>query len=110
MNADRFIDIAPRRWIVTCGSDLSVSSPRLNVSKFATRTPSAHPSPIRSCVTRRTVPLVYASGVDERTGLPVVGMVGAGQLARMTHQAAIPLGQSLRVLADTADDGAALVI
>jgi len=47
--------------------------------------------------------------VDERTGLPVVGMVGAGQLARMTHQAAIALGQSVRMLADTADDGAALV-
>ncbi len=47
--------------------------------------------------------------MDERTGLPVVGMVGAGQLARMTHQAAVPLGQSLRVLADAADDGAALV-
>src|SRR3954469_15309135 len=48
-------------------------------------------------------------GVDARTGLPVVGMVGAGQLARMTAQAAIPLGQSLRVLAETSDDGAALV-
>jgi 5-(carboxyamino)imidazole ribonucleotide synthase len=36
-------------------------------------------------------------------------MVGAGQLARMTHQAAIALGQSLRILADTPDDGAALV-
>ncbi|MFN2519337.1 MAG: 5-(carboxyamino)imidazole ribonucleotide synthase [Jatrophihabitantaceae bacterium] len=47
--------------------------------------------------------------MDERTGLPVVGMVGAGQLARMTHQAAIPLGQSLRILADSAHDGAALV-
>jgi len=47
--------------------------------------------------------------VDPRTGLPVVGMVGAGQLARMTHQAAIALGQSLRVLAESADDGAALV-
>jgi 5-(carboxyamino)imidazole ribonucleotide synthase len=47
--------------------------------------------------------------MDERTGLPVVGMVGAGQLARMTHQAAIALGQSLRILADTIDDGAALV-
>jgi 5-(carboxyamino)imidazole ribonucleotide synthase len=47
--------------------------------------------------------------VDARTGLPVVGMIGAGQLARMTHQAAIPLGQSLRILADSADDGAALV-
>jgi len=47
--------------------------------------------------------------VDERTGLPVVGMVGAGQLARMTHQAAIALGQSLRILADSPLDGAALV-
>src|SRR6266550_7526436 len=44
-----------------------------------------------------------------RTGLPVVGMVGAGQLARMTHQAAIALGQSLRLLAAAADDAAALV-
>ena len=43
------------------------------------------------------------------TSLPVVGMVGAGQLARMTHQAAISLGQSLRVLAAAADDAAALV-
>jgi 5-(carboxyamino)imidazole ribonucleotide synthase len=47
--------------------------------------------------------------VDARTGLPVVGMVGAGQLARMTHQAAIALGQSLRILADSPDDGAAQV-
>src|SRR3954470_12289920 len=36
-------------------------------------------------------------------------MVGAGQLARMTHQAAIALGQSLRVLAAKPDDPAALV-
>jgi 5-(carboxyamino)imidazole ribonucleotide synthase len=47
--------------------------------------------------------------MDGRTGLPVVGMVGGGQLARMTHQAAISLGQSLRVLAANPDDGAALV-
>ncbi|MEH1123457.1 5-(carboxyamino)imidazole ribonucleotide synthase [Micromonospora sp. CPCC 206061] len=47
--------------------------------------------------------------MDTRTGLPVVGMVGAGQLARMTHQAAIALGQSLRLLAAAPDDGAALV-
>jgi len=50
-----------------------------------------------------------SSTVDSRTGLPVVGMVGAGQLARMTHQAGIALGQSLRLLADSVDDGAALV-
>jgi 5-(carboxyamino)imidazole ribonucleotide synthase len=36
-------------------------------------------------------------------------MVGAGQLARMTHQAAIPLGQSLKVLANSAEEPAALV-
>lgn len=47
--------------------------------------------------------------MDTRTGLPVVGMVGGGQLARMTHQAAISLGQSLRVLAESPDDSAALV-
>ncbi len=47
--------------------------------------------------------------MDTRTGLPVVGMVGGGQLARMTHQAAIALGQSLRVLAATPDDPAAQV-
>ncbi|WP_018682376.1 5-(carboxyamino)imidazole ribonucleotide synthase [Actinokineospora enzanensis] len=47
--------------------------------------------------------------MDERTGFPVVGMVGGGQLARMTHQAAVALGQSLRVLAVTADEPAPLV-
>jgi len=40
---------------------------------------------------------------------PVVGMVGAGQLARMTHQAAIGLGVPLRVMAAAPDDGAARV-
>lgn len=47
--------------------------------------------------------------MDSRTRLPVVGMIGGGQLARMTHQAAIPLGQSLRVLAVSENDPAALV-
>ncbi len=36
-------------------------------------------------------------------------MVGGGQLSRMTHQAAISLGQSLRVFAESPDDSAALV-
>ena len=40
---------------------------------------------------------------------PVVAMVGGGQLARMTHQAAISLGQTLRVLVATPDDPAAQV-
>ena len=40
---------------------------------------------------------------------PIVGIVGAGQLARMAQQAAIPLGIDLRVLADRPDDSAAQV-
>jgi 5-(carboxyamino)imidazole ribonucleotide synthase len=41
--------------------------------------------------------------------MPVVTMIGGGQLARMTHQAAIALGQRLRVLAASADEPAAQV-
>src|SRR5882757_9963511 len=43
------------------------------------------------------------------TRSPLVAMVGGGQLARMTHQAAIALGQRLRVLATSADEPAAQV-
>ena len=43
------------------------------------------------------------------TQTPVVAMIGGGQLARMTHQAAIALGQTLRVLAVSADEPAAQV-
>jgi 5-(carboxyamino)imidazole ribonucleotide synthase len=50
-----------------------------------------------------------ATPVDPRTGLPVVAMVGGGQLSRMTHQAAIALGQTLRVLATDPAESAALV-
>jgi 5-(carboxyamino)imidazole ribonucleotide synthase len=50
-----------------------------------------------------------AAARDPETGLPVVAMVGGGQLARMTHQAAIALGQSLRVLAGDRADSAARV-
>src|SRR5688500_8947221 len=49
------------------------------------------------------------SPLDRRTGLPVVAMVGGGQLSRMTHQAAVALGQSLRVLAADPAESAALV-
>lgn len=41
---------------------------------------------------------------------PVVGVVGAGQLARMMQQAAIPLGVPLRLLAEAPDAAAAQVI
>jgi 5-(carboxyamino)imidazole ribonucleotide synthase len=41
--------------------------------------------------------------------MPTVTMLGGGQLARMTHQAAIALGQRLRVLAESPDDPAAQV-
>ena len=42
--------------------------------------------------------------------MPVVGMAGGGQLARMTQQAAIALGVPLRVLAGAPDDSAAKVV
>ena len=41
--------------------------------------------------------------------MPVVGMVGGGQLAQMTAQAAIGLGVTFRVLAEAPSDSAALV-
>ncbi|HVN12671.1 MAG TPA: 5-(carboxyamino)imidazole ribonucleotide synthase [Kineosporiaceae bacterium] len=43
-------------------------------------------------------------------GFPVVGMVGGGQLARMTQPAAIALGVRLRVLAESKDASAAQVV
>jgi 5-(carboxyamino)imidazole ribonucleotide synthase len=43
-------------------------------------------------------------------GFPVVGMVGGGQLARMTQGAAIELGVRLRVLAESSADSAAQVV
>ena len=41
--------------------------------------------------------------------MPIVGMIGGGQLARMTAQAAIGLGATFRVLAETPAESAALV-
>src|SRR4051812_28262963 len=48
--------------------------------------------------------------MTEPTRRPIVGMVGAGQLARMTAPAAVALDVRFRVLADAADDSAALVV
>ena len=50
-----------------------------------------------------------AAGQNQARRPPVVGMVGGGQLARMTAQAAVALGIEFRVLADTPDDSAAQV-
>ncbi len=43
------------------------------------------------------------------TGMPVVGMVGGGQLARMTAAAAAGLGVTFRVLSESESESAALV-
>ena len=43
------------------------------------------------------------------TGMPAVGMVGGGQLARMTAAAAVGLGATFRVLAQAPTESAALV-
>jgi 5-(carboxyamino)imidazole ribonucleotide synthase len=54
------------------------------------------------------------SGLDDRypgwVTFPVVGMVGGGQLARMTHEAGIPLGVRFKLLCDTPQDSAAQVV
>src|SRR5580693_8367422 len=57
----------------------------------------------------RPVPDRPAPRRSATPGTPVVGMVGAGQLARMTAQAAIGLGIGFSVLADSSDDSAAQV-
>jgi phosphoribosylaminoimidazole carboxylase PurK protein len=44
--------------------------------------------------------------VGERSGRPVVGIVGAGQLARMTIEAASALGINVILLAESAEDAA----
>jgi 5-(carboxyamino)imidazole ribonucleotide synthase len=49
------------------------------------------------------------TGVTRQRPAPVVGMVGGGQLARMTGQAAVSLGIGFRVLAAEASDSAAQV-
>jgi 5-(carboxyamino)imidazole ribonucleotide synthase len=58
-------------------------------------------------------PWCYVPGSSRRvrcvTDYPTVGMVGGGQLARMTCQAAIGLGVGFRVLAGSAADSAAQV-
>jgi 5-(carboxyamino)imidazole ribonucleotide synthase len=53
--------------------------------------------------------MVDVSNPCETRSGPIVAMVGGGQLARMTHQAAIALGQTLRVLAVDPGDPAAQV-
>ncbi|MFE3195626.1 5-(carboxyamino)imidazole ribonucleotide synthase [Nocardia sp. NPDC059240] len=55
-----------------------------------------------------TLSSVSARSFDS-AAMPTVTMIGGGQLARMTHQAAIALGQRLRVLAEHPDDPAAQV-
>ncbi|MRH88870.1 5-(carboxyamino)imidazole ribonucleotide synthase [Nocardia sp. SYP-A9097] len=55
-----------------------------------------------------TLTNVSARSFDS-SAMPTVTMIGGGQLARMTHQAAIALGQRLRVLAERPDDPAAQV-
>ena len=53
-----------------------------------------------------TLDVSVTGPVDPRTGLPVVAMVGGGQLARMTHQAGIGLGVEFSVLAASPTDSA----
>src|SRR5918996_5851740 len=47
-----------------------------------------------------SLPAVKFDGKALPAGTPVVGMVGGGQLARMTQETAVALGIQLRVLAE----------
>ena len=51
-----------------------------------------------------------AAPVRHPGGFPLVGVVGAGQLARMMQAPAIALSLGLRVLSERVDDSAALVV
>ncbi|MFI8504250.1 5-(carboxyamino)imidazole ribonucleotide synthase [Streptomyces sp. NPDC085524] len=51
-----------------------------------------------------------SAGYPGEVTFPVVGMVGGGQLARMTHEAGIPLGIRFKLLSDTPQDSAAQVV
>jgi 5-(carboxyamino)imidazole ribonucleotide synthase len=80
-------------------------------------TPNGPPACARHPPGRRSVRVrcvtdsadVGARGRSLLPGAPVVGMVGAGQLARMTCPAAIELGIGLRILAAAPDESAAQV-
>ena len=56
-------------------------------------------------------PISPAGPIERKsvTGMPAVGMVGGGQLARMTAAAAVGLGATFRVLAESPTESAALV-
>ena len=69
-------------------------------------------SPVSPAGSEENVRLAVAAGPIARksvTGMPVVGMVGGGQLARMTAAAAVGLGATFRVLAESPTESAALV-
>ncbi|MEV3990225.1 5-(carboxyamino)imidazole ribonucleotide synthase [Streptomyces sp. NPDC049837] len=53
---------------------------------------------------------VAGAGYPKRVTFPVVGMVGGGQLARMTHEAGIPLGIKFKLLSETPQESAAQVV
>ncbi|AXI77846.1 5-(carboxyamino)imidazole ribonucleotide synthase [Peterkaempfera bronchialis] len=55
-------------------------------------------------------PPAHRRGYPGGVTFPVVGMIGGGQLARMAHQAGIPLGLRFKLLADTPQDSASQVV
>ncbi|OEV05226.1 phosphoribosylaminoimidazole carboxylase [Streptomyces nanshensis] len=69
---------------------------------------TAAPAALRTVTRRATRGDAY--GYAEVVTFPVVGMVGGGQLARMTHEAGIPLGIRFRLLSGTPQDSAALAV
>ncbi len=70
-------------------------------------TPWIAERPERATTPRTIAPMMAPSGSGD--ALPVLGMVGAGQLARMTQQSIVGLGLPFRILAQGPTDSAVSV-
>ena len=82
------------RAIVASVKDTTAQSTEIDSARVPRRSGGAPPVGTG----RVTVMTPYCCATQPERA-PVVTMIGGGQLARMTHQAAIALGQTLRVLA-----------
>src|ERR1019366_5535792 len=106
-------------------NDTAPTTPNLSISRTRTSSaPRARSSRLRRFEgTRRAYPrnrnevascpdrLVFVTFPRRAPGgFPVVGIIGGGQLARMCQPPAVGLSITLSVLAQSADDSAALVI
>src|SRR5690606_13947073 len=86
---------------------LSLAEPRVRARRWTG--PPWHGASYRRCL--RVTDVTEAPGpLRAEGGFPVVGIIGGGQLARMSQQPAIALSITLSVLAESPTASAALVV